>query len=229
MKDIPISQQLISTLQQIAEPKVTDWVMVVVVILNLILSGIIICQFCLSRKVFKQEHERARKEKAIELLMFWDETLERSSTLARKLVENFTFEQSKQLLNQEAITNIDIKYKNNFLTIFPYIEKQGHEGIEIDNQQFFTLKQEFSGLLRWEIISYLNNLETVLSAWSHHVCDQQMITEQFKYLVSTQDNHFLLENFRQACGSSSYPCINKFIKHLKDGLEMPSPSKSKLG
>ena len=161
--------------------------------------------------------------------MFWDHTLARSSTLARKLVENFNFEQSKQLLNQEAITNLDIKYKNSFLTIFPDLEKQGQEGIEIGDGNFFTLKKEYSGLLRWEIISYLNNLETVLSSWAHNVCDKKMIAEQFEYLVSTQNNHFLLEHFRQACGSSSYPCISKFITELKERAAKPNPSKEKLG
>ena len=230
MTDIPISQELISALQQIAEPKITDWVMMAVVILNLFLAAIIIFQYSLSKKVFEQDHEKSRKEKAIELLMFWDQTLARSSTLARKLVENFNFEQSKQLLNQEAITNLDIKYKNSFLTIFPDLEKQGQEGIdETVDGNFFTLKKEYFGLLRWEIISYLNNLETVLSSWAHNVCDKKMIAEQFEYLVSTQNNHFLLEYFRQACGPSSYPCISKFITELKEQAVKPNPSKKKLG
>lgn len=56
-----------------------------------------------------------------------------------------------------------------------------------------------------------------------------MIAEQFEYLVSTQNNHFLLEYFRQACGPSSYPCISKFITELKEQAVKPNPSKKKVG
>lgn len=219
---------LIFALQQIAAPKITEWLTLIILVLNLFAACVIFWQFHISRRAFQQEHERARREKTIEVFIFWDQSLSRTSTLARKLVEEFTFAQAEQLLAADLVTNIDKTYKSKIVAIFPEIETQGHEGIENNGETLISLKPEFSGLLRWEIVSYLNNLETVLSAWTHHVCDREMIEEQFTYLVSPQKNHFLLKNFRQATGSS-YPCIDKFIEHLKNVQNKPNPSKKKLG
>ena len=223
--------QIIQVLQQIAAPKLTDWITTGVVILNLILSLILIKQYFISKKSLHDEHEKARREKAIEVLQYWHQRLSRRSSLARKLVENFTFAQSKQLLDQDQVTKIPVIFKENILSIFPDIELQGKEGIIYSaNPDEICLSSEYSGLLRWEIVSYLNYLETMLSAWHHNVADQEMLEEQLTYLVSSKNNHFLLENFRQASGDGeSYPSIKVFIAYLKNKSEKETLAKMKLG
>lgn len=216
-------------LNSIAEPKITDWITVIVVSINLIISGIIIAQFVIAKRSFQAEHEKARREKAIEMLQFWHQRLSRRSTVARKLVESFTFDQAKKLLDQEMVSRIPLEHKSFVLAIFPDIELQGKEGL-IEREQEFDLKPEYSGILRWEIVNYLNHLETILSAWHHNVADKNMIEEQLTYLVSLKDNHYLLESFRRAAGDAeSYPCIKAFITHLTDKKAKPSTGKKKLG
>ena len=223
--------QLVQVLYQISEPKITDWITIGFVVLNLIFSSIIIKQYLISKQSLHDEHEKARREKAIEVLQFWHQRLSRRSSLARKLVENFTFTQSKQLLDQDLVTKIPIIFKENILSIFPDIELQGKEGIIYStNSDEICLSSEYSGLLRWEIVSYLNHLETMLSAWHHNVADQEMLEEQLTYLVSSKNNHFLLENFRQAAGDGeSYPSIKVFIAYLKNKSEKETLAKIKLG
>ena len=70
----------------------------------------------------------------------------------------------------------------------------------------------------------------MLSAWHHNVADQEMLEEQLTYLVSSKNNHFLLENFRQAAGDGeSYPSIKVFIAYLKNKSEKETLAKMKLG
>lgn len=70
--------------------------------------------------------------------------------------------------------------------------------------------------MRWEIVTYLNSLESILSAWRHNTADKEMIEEQFRYMVSPKDGHYILEKFREAAGGAhTYPSIDQFVSHLK--------------
>jgi hypothetical protein len=80
-----------------------------------------------------------------------------------------------------------------------------------------TLTVEQSSELRWEIVTYLNALEVILSAWNHGIADKRMLEEQFRYLVSTQTGSYFLKNFRIAAGGAhSFPNVEKFVNHLID-------------
>lgn len=126
------------------------------------------------------------------------------------------------------VSRIPLEHKSLVLAIFPDIELQGKEGL-IEREQEFDLKPEYSGILRWEIVNYLNHLETILSAWHHNVADKKMIEEQLTYLVYLKDNHYLLESFRRAAGDAeSYPCIKAFITHLTDEKAKSFTGKKKV-
>ena len=89
------------------------------------------------------------------------------------------------------------------------------------------ISERESSEIRWAIISYLNRLETTLTAVRHNVADEQMIYEQYKYLVSPEEGHSLLENFRKAAGGSeSYPAIEEFANKLIKAHSHVSPGKT---
>lgn len=159
------------------------------------------------------DHERSRRERAIELLRHWDSNLTLSGAVARKFAESLDFEASKCLFQQKPFT-----IKNTHFGLFvgclsPASAKQrGDEKPEGD----IEVTERESSEIRWAVLSYLNHLETVLAAVRHNVADKDMLYEQFTYLVSPSDGHYLLEDFRRAAGGgATYPSIEAFADELK--------------
>lgn len=160
---------------------------------------------------FRGDHERSRREKAIELISQWALNMNKRGSAARKLVETLDKEKSKALFNQEPL-KIDKKHIG-LLRAALEAEVEEPTGDEI------TLDESQSSELRWQVVTFLNNLESVLSAWRHNVADKEIITEQFRYLVSTTDGHYILERFRViAGGNHTYPAIQDFVQHIKQEL-----------
>ena len=178
------------------------------------------------RKSMEADHERSRRITSVEMLQLWDERLSRKASITRKLAEQFNFEQAKSVWNQEKVT-LSESQRNSFLAAFPEIENDIHNSIE-EGDGKFTIAEKYSALLRWELVSYLNSLETILSSWHHNIADKNMLEEQFEYLVSPENNHFLLQEFRKAAGGAkTYPCIETFVQNLNQ-KRVPAPGKQKI-
>jgi hypothetical protein len=157
---------------------------------------------------FRGDHERSRREKAIELISQWALNMNKRGSAARKLVETLDREKSKLLFNQEPLKI----GKNHIGLVRAALEAKVDEteGDEI------TLDENQSSELRWQVVTFLNNLESVLSAWRHNIADKEIITEQFRYLVSKAEGHYILEKFRVVAGGShTYPATQEFVEHIK--------------
>jgi len=166
---------------------------------------------------FAADHERSRREKSIQLLMHMDLSRKRQSSIARKFAEVLTFEQSKSLLNQEPFI-VDLKYKDLVLgSISP--RSQLHKSLNDEGKEISIPVSDCADI-RWQVVSYLNNIETVLSAWKHNVADRDLIEEQYNFLVSPSDGHYLLKEFREAAGGEKhFPAIAAFVFHLGKPLK----------
>jgi hypothetical protein len=153
-------------------------------------------------------HERSRRTEAINLLLFWSTSLNHKSSLARKYVEKLSKEQIKSLCEQEEV-------------IFEEKDKglcnQIKELLNIgDNHDNCKLTRSESAELRFLNISYLNTLESILTAWRHMVVDTEIIEEQFSYLINFKKGYEILKDFRQEEGGrDTYPSIEKFCEHLE--------------
>ena len=154
-------------------------------------------------KQFKADHERSRREKSVELILEWSKSLNPKASSARKFAEVLNKEQTVSLFKQEEIT-IESKHKSLLEACLDVIEEKGSK-IQLSRKQVSKV--------RWEIISYLNKLEAILSAWRHNVADRDIISEQFQYLIRPEDGHTLLEEFLRA-SKNSYPSIKEFAEHL---------------
>ncbi|ART83263.1 hypothetical protein CBP31_12055 [Oceanisphaera profunda] len=156
----------------------------------------------------KSDHERSRRERAIELLRHWDSSLTLNSVMARKFAETLEFNQSKCLLKQQPFKISSEHYGLFVGSLSSMSARLRDEGIPKDKLQ--VTEREFSEI-RWAVISYLNLLETVLTAVRHNIADKEMLYEQFTYLVSPSEGHYILEDFRNAAGGSkTYPSIEAF-------------------
>ena len=186
-------------------------------IANIVVAGSIIIIF----KQLKSDHDRSRRERAIELIGSWARNMKQGSTAARKLVETFSMEQAKSLFRQEPF-DIESKYLN-------LLNAALEEDIDKGKADKICLNESISSELRWVVVSYLNNLEAILAAWRHNVADKNMIEEQFSYLVSQADGHYILEQFRKAAGGiDSYPATDEFVTHIKKSKDTKTAGKIKI-
>lgn len=170
---------------------------------------------------FRGDHERSRREKAIELISQWALNMNRRVSAARKLVEALDEASVKSLFNQESFS-INKKH-------IGLLQAALESKIEVPNTNEVLLDETNSSELRWQIITFLNNLESVCSAWRHNVADKEIITEQFRYLVSPTEGHYILEKFRIISGGNhTYPAIEEFVSHLKSQLSINSAGKKRV-
>lgn len=75
---------------------IDSWVKVATVFNSFAVIGVVVVWFQI-----KAEHERSRREKAVELLLKWNDSLMRETSLARKIVEDFSAGQCRSLYKQE--------------------------------------------------------------------------------------------------------------------------------
>jgi len=177
-----------------------------------------------SIKDLKADHERSRREKAIDLLAHWDRNIKLSGALSRKFAETLSFEQSKSLFKQQSF-EVDPTHAELFLGSLSNISSKNRD---IPTEKFKVSERE-SSEIRWGVISYLNHLETILAAVRHNIADKDMIYEQFTYLVAPTEGHYVLEHFRKAAGGSdSYPSIEEFATELKNKHETNNSGKKKI-
>jgi hypothetical protein len=172
---------------------------------------------------FRNDHERSRREKAIDLLVHFDNSLELATSSSRKLIEKLSDAQNKAIFNHESL-KIDIKLKS--LTEAALNEKikhkQGARSIELNPTQ--------SSKLRWLAIKYLNLLETVLVAWHNGIADREIILTQLKYIYDPKESSMAMNSLREiAGGKDSYPSIQAFIEFLKKEHESPKKGKKQIG
>jgi hypothetical protein len=158
-------------------------------------------------RTFRADHERSRREKAIEYILDWVRGLDRRATLARKFVEMFNQHQAKCLFEQKSF-HID-------RDLAPLMEGVFEQMPEVEDGQF-NITQAMSADLRWIIVNYINNLEAIMSAWYYQVADRKMLAEQFSYLISPSLGNFLLPEFRVAANAQEhYPAITAFVMSYK--------------
>ncbi len=179
-------------------------------------------------KQLKADHERSRREKAVELIQTWAIQLNKKASLARKLVENLNQEQVRAIYDQEQI-NLDKKHlemTKGCLTENFYLNRHG---VSLGGDESFTLQASDSSEIRWLIVSYLNLLESILVAWHNGIADEEIIENQFQYLVVPEKGQLILEEFRNAAGGTNvYPSISAFALKIQQKKNPSIDGKSKV-
>lgn len=218
------------------------WVKIATIVNACAVFGVVLLRFQI-----KAEHERGRREKAVDLLLAWNNSLKKETSLARKTVESFSFEQCQSLFRQEAFQVNKKQYKS-ILEIMDYDEgdRKEHkqqkaqeeqraqpESVEQVNQiepvkqpdkkknesndkEDTELDEGEVSKLRWLVLTYLNELESILVAWQYSVANRKIIEAQFSFLFNDANGCNALSNFRKACGGQScYPAIESFAAHVQ--------------
>jgi hypothetical protein len=171
----------------------------------------------------RADHERSRREKAIELMNVFTGRINEISPgiwFASRLLDKLDLHQCESLWNLEKF-QIDAKYEN---LLYGSIQWMGVDlSFEKVNNQIL-LSQEQVLVLRFITGSYMNVLETICAAWRHNIADRDIIEDEFGPLVMPKHDLFPIENIRVATGK--YPSIAAFTKVMSHkGIGITSKSK----
>jgi hypothetical protein len=219
----PTPSPVATTPAQSDSPKITDWLAAIfaAIAATAALAGLYSVR--LLRIQLERDHDRSRRERAVELIQHWTVSLGREASSARKLVQKLDAERTKKLFNQEPMSMAeDLK---------DYAEACLHPaGITVtpkDGQ--IHLDGGACSIIRWYALSYVNTLESIFVAWRHNIADRDIIEEQFNYLLDPASGHNALEVFRTVCGGRKvFPATHEFMNRLKESGEILAPGKQRL-
>lgn len=202
-----------------------DWIAAganVAVALGLLLAWL---QLRLYRAEVRADHVRSARERAVDTIGLWAQNSDPKGSIARKLVEGLSPREIQKIVEQAPLV-IDEADGANLSGVFAEVPEFR------DGRYHLTVKH--TSELRWIVISYLNRLEASLAGWRHGVSDEQIIEEQYAFLVNRGKGHHILANFRNALRTNSetdpYPAIEEFARKLDDRRSgrVPPPLESEM-
>jgi hypothetical protein len=179
------------------------------------LVGVILLYFQTSylRKQLANDNERPRREKAVDLIMAWSQSLQRETRSAELLVSKFNEDQAHNLFYERSV-EIDNNPENERLLITCLGSMTGIQKNQATNK--LILEPSSASSIRWQVLTYLNTLEAILAAWDNNVANREMIEKEFNYVYDPQKRYNVVKNFRDAAGGDkSYPAIEAFLKKIK--------------
>jgi len=187
----------------------------------------------LARLQFKQDHERSRREQAIRLFTVWNQCMSAETIAVRNLAESLEFNEIKQIIDSEPYVSITYSGKiGRYLRgIFgdDWLKKKGLEEEESKAKDMKPVDLEYSEVIkiRWLLVRLLNHLETICSAWHYKVAHEEMILEQFLYLVAPEKGHELLKKARDAGGGKhTWPNIERFHNKIVESSKATEAKKA---
>jgi hypothetical protein len=178
---------------------------------------VLVRQLSLLRKQISDDHERSRREKALELLAKWTDFVgEQGGTAPANFAQMLTSEQTEALVNSREFS-IPEKLK---LYIDVWLENIGASE-KLDQKtgnDLYIVPRRVSTLIRRRVAAYLNNLEVIMEAKRHMIADPEIIHDQFCGYVNAEKNKDMLEKFRKAvAGVGGFPGIEAFVQSVNDG------------
>ncbi|MDR2901165.1 MAG: hypothetical protein LBV20_06565 [Treponema sp.] len=206
-----------------------DWYYISQIIMPVGLIATVI-MLILQRKTFKDDHDLRRREQALNALLKFTE-LSNTGLLfvSKKMLGFLTKEEKKAIMDASKDVKID---KKNLVYIKSIICKDHCICNEnCDDCKIFKIKngkirikRENVISIRQSIITYFNTIEFLTMAAIKNVADEDMLAEQFEYIVKDTEYIYLLEQ----CGvKDGYPCTIQFIEKFKG--RNTDTSKTKTG
>ena len=176
------------------------------------------------RKQMKKEYDCRRREQTVQLVGRWSENLHPNINRIKRVAEKLSSDQCRKIYNEEEFHASKEIYREIVKALGLKKKKQ-----KTKKKNNCNVTEEMSSMMHYELVFYLNQLETVLISWQHHIADDEIIEAQFSFLLDDREGKTILENFRRACGSEkTYPAIEMFSQHLKKEREKSLNRKEEL-
>ena len=170
-------------------------------------------QIKLTTDMFRADHERSRRERAVEALGTFFRTLDRAHPSARTLVESLGQAECEKLKLKKGFRIPKEKHDLVMNVLHGYVDSNPPR-IEGDS---VVLSDNHAAHIYFLCISHLNSLEIALQSWLVNIADEDMLEQELQYLVKPDQGHYVLPTFRDVVGGrASYPAIHEFVEHIKD-------------
>lgn len=172
------------------------------------------------RETHKQvlaDHERSRREGAVQYLLVWTNGVSRPTSSASRVADSLDFDACQRIVQRQEV-EIDVFHRELITTCFPVGTVFREEGKRI------ILNVQQSAEVRSLLIKHLNLLETVLCAWWYGSVRKDIIEKEFAYLLEPREGRTLLKYFRQASGDHKYPAIAAFELHMSKQRQLGAGS-----
>ena len=169
-----------------------------------------------AREANRNNHEKARREGAVQYGLVWTNSLTQYSSSASRLVDLLDPHECNEIVKRNAVA-IPARHAVLLEGAFPPDTVFKNE----NGQIHLTTAQAVH--LRWTVVKYLNTLEVICSAWHAATVDRKTIEKQFRYLLEAREGRSLLSNFRKAMGNEFFPAIDAFQDALEKAAEPPQP------
>lgn len=193
---------------------------------------LLVIQLILSKQDSSDRHDEKRREKTVDYMIKWSESLLSWETAyAVKIVETFTHEQCEHLYNYKPF-EVDYKTKKDLCNICRHhlkdtcrrcteCDENTNPSCDCDKnsqkEKVYTIDEVQGAEIRWYIIKYLNQLESLLLSWKQGIVDRDIIEEQFDHLYKPGTGKDTLQYFRNiAGGGKAYPTIEEFCLNLRN-------------
>ena len=175
--------------------------------------GFVWWQVRVARKAMADDHERSRRQFAIEVTREWNRSVKPETSAARRLIAKLEQSQCRSIANCQPV-KIDAKHE--YLVGICLGKKAGRELKE----GLISLDDTDIQRLRYLGVDYLNELEMPLSAWHQKVGDEQYLELEFG---STSDE-MAMSSFREALGETyRYPALEEFLRWKERKQQNPRP------
>jgi hypothetical protein len=175
-------------------------------------------QFALQLRVWKTQHERSRREKAIEIIRTFTQALTAQWSSTHKLVERLDIPQLKALDDGRPFSIAETEKSEVQAAL-------ANSPLAINNGQI-QLTGEQSYQLRYQALEVLNSAEIVFQAWHRDVADPEIIQQEMRFLFHPDDPQptTLMQRYRSVFHAEKYyPAIYRFIEHINAAPQPSAP------
>jgi hypothetical protein len=163
------------------------------------------------------EMEKARREKAGDIIRQYVESTDSADLTATLILEKLTYEQYKKLYERIPF-EVSPEIREEICQLCPYY-RTAQCGNETPEKKCSCTDCIVEGRVlncfRSHVMRYLNLLETALIPWFEGVADKELMEEQFEFLGNRnlrKTTDFLLI----ADGGRSYRILQVFLERLKE-------------
>ena len=157
-------------------------------------------QLLLAKRAMSHDHERSRRQFAIEIARDWNRSVGPETSAAQKLIQGLNEEQCRQIAQYKSPVKIE-EDKGHLVDVC--LETPARR----DQKGSIILDDADVKHLRYLGANYLNEIEIVLSAWYKNVGDQDYIEKEFSFVT----RGMTMDLFRAALGAGDYPAIDSFL------------------
>ena len=151
----------------------------------------------------KADHDKSRREMAIELISQWANTSDELSVGLCAFVESLNANGCEALWNKHELS-VDADHAG-FLSQFSKAELPISGAI-------VKLDSDSTRRVRSYIVDHLNRLEAISCAWRYNVADQEMLEEEFKSIL-LHGGDIVMNNFVSRTGI--YPSLKLMTQALQ--------------